>query len=251
MSRDTKSKYLLFSKWWFSVIFVFVLVGCSGNIDDFNNSLEEVTSSITADTNSSKEETEVPKQNPAVINTAPEESDSDVVSDNETTPDDVVVEETVSEPSPNTEEITANISIGQKNALRSADDYLNFTPFSHDGLISQLEFEGYTPDECLYAADNCGADWNQQAALSAKSYLSFSAFSYSGLIKQLEFEKFTSEQATYGVDNCGADWNEQAALSAKTYIDMMSFSKEGLIDQLVFEGFTQAQAEYGVAQVGY
>ena len=246
MSRDTKSKYLLFSKWWFSVILVFVLVGCSGNIDDFNNSLEEMTSSITGEINSSKEEIEVPKQN-----TSPDVPVSDKASDNEATSDDFVIEETTSDASPITEEITSSISIGQKNALRSADDYLNFTPFSHDGLISQLEFEGYTPDECLYAADNCGADWNQQAALSAKAYLSFSAFSYLGLIKQLEFEKFTSEQATYGADNSGADWNEQAALSAKTKIDMMSFSKQGLIDQLVFEGFTQAQAEYGVAQVGY
>lgn len=143
-----------------------------------------------------------------------------------------------------------DLTAGQKNALRSAKNYLDFSAFSHDGLISQLEFEQYSTEDATYAADNCGADWNEQAFRSAKSYLEFSAFSYSGLIKQLEFEKFTTEQATYGADNCGADWNEQAVKSAKNYLDMSGFSRDGLIDQLVFEGFTQEQAEHGVEQNG-
>ncbi len=77
--------------------------------------------------------------------------------------------------------------------------------FSYEGLIGQLEYEGYTTEEATYGADNCGADWNEQALLSAQNYLEVSAFSYAGLIEQLEYEKFTTEQATYGADNCGAD----------------------------------------------
>ncbi|MCI9211327.1 MAG: hypothetical protein HFI83_11835 [Eubacterium sp.] len=30
--------------------------------------------------------------------------------------------------------------------------------FSHDGLVKQLEFEGFTNEESTFAADNCGAD---------------------------------------------------------------------------------------------
>ena len=142
-------------------------------------------------------------------------------------------------------------TIGQKNALKSAKNYLSFTAFSYEGLKEQLTFEGYSDDECTYAADKCGADWNEQAIKSAKNYLSFTAFSKSGLQKQLEFEKFTSEQAKYGAENCGADWNEQAAKSAKNYLDMMAFSKEGLIEQLVFDGFTSEQAKYGAEANGY
>lgn len=142
-------------------------------------------------------------------------------------------------------------TIGQRNALKSAKDYLSFTAFSHEGLIDQLEYEKYSHEDAVYAADNCGADWNEQALKSSKDYLSMTAFSYSGLIEQLEYEKFTKEQAAYGADNCGVDWNEQAAKSAKNYLNIMSFSKDSLIEQLEFEGFTHEQAVYGVEQNGY
>lgn len=144
-----------------------------------------------------------------------------------------------------------NISLGQKNALASAKNYLEFTAFSYQGLIEQLEYENYSHEDAVYGAENCGADWNEQALLNAKSYLETSAFSYNGLIEQLEYEKYTHDEAVYGVDNCGADWNEQAAKCAQSYLDFSSFSRQELIDQLIYEGFTQEQAEYGVSAVGY
>jgi len=103
---------------------------------------------------------------------------------------------TTSEPKP-------DATIGQKNALRSAENYLSFTAFSRSGLIDQLEFEGFSGEEAKYAADNCGANWNEQAAKSAENYLNFTSFSRSGLIDQLKFEGFTNEQAEYGVNAVG------------------------------------------------
>lgn len=47
-------------------------------------------------------------------------------------------------------------------------------------------------------ADNCGADWNEQAAKCAKSYLDSMSFSRDELISQLEYEGFTRAQAEYG-----------------------------------------------------
>lgn len=94
----------------------------------------------------------------------------------------------------------SSVTSGMKNALRSAESYLSFSSFSYTGLIDQLKYEGYTQEEATYAADNCGADWNEQAVASAKSYLSLMAFSRSGLIEQLEYEGFTHDQAVYGVD---------------------------------------------------
>ena len=73
-------------------------------------------------------------------------------------------------------------------------------PFSYSGLVEQLEYEGYSPAEAAYAADNCGADWYEQAVKSAKQYLEVMSFSRSGLIDQLEYEGFTYDQAAYGVD---------------------------------------------------
>lgn len=94
-------------------------------------------------------------------------------------------------------------SLGQDNALQAAKDYLDILSFSYSGLVDQLEYEGYTHEEAVYAADNCGADWNQQAALQAESYLDIMSFSRQELIEQLEYDGFTSEQAEYGVKAVG------------------------------------------------
>ena len=96
-----------------------------------------------------------------------------------------------------------DMTLGEKNALAKANDYLSIMAFSHNGLIEQLEYEGYTTEEATFAADNCGADWNEQAAKKAQDYLDTMAFSRDGLIKQLEFEGFTKKQAEYGAKAVG------------------------------------------------
>lgn len=80
---------------------------------------------------------------------------------------------------------------------------MTFSAFSYEGLIDQLVFEKFTEEEATYGVDNCGADWNEQAAKKAEDYLSFSSFSREGLIEQLKFEKFTDDQAEYGVKAVG------------------------------------------------
>ncbi len=120
-----------------------------------------------------------------------------VLSSAETT-NDVIEEVQVQEPEPQD-----TSTLGEKNALSKAKSYLRYSAFSYDGLIKQLEFEGYSNEEAVYGVDNCGADWNEQAVKKAESYLKYSAFSREGLIEQLEFEGFTKEQAEYGVKAVG------------------------------------------------
>ena len=102
-----------------------------------------------------------------------------------------------------TEPEEKNATTGEINALEKALSYLNYTSFSRSGLIEQLEFEGFSTEEATYGVDNCGADWNEQAAKKAQSYLDYSSFSRQGLIDQLVFEGFTQEQAEYGVSAVG------------------------------------------------
>ena len=102
-----------------------------------------------------------------------------------------------------TEPYTVELTPSQTNALRAAAQYLNVLSFSHDGLIEQLEFEGYSTEDATFAADNCGADWNRQAELMAQQYLDSMPFSHSGLVEQLVFEGFTQEQAEHGVASVG------------------------------------------------
>lgn len=102
-----------------------------------------------------------------------------------------------------TKAYTVELTVSQQNALRTAESYLSFMAFSHSGLVDQLEFEGYSTEDATFAADHCGADWNEQAALCAQNYLDFMGFSRSGLIDQLLYEGFTQEQAEYGVNAVG------------------------------------------------
>jgi hypothetical protein len=95
------------------------------------------------------------------------------------------------------------LTIGERNALKKAKSYLDFSALSYNGLIKQLEYEGFTRQQAEYGAANSGADWNEQAARKAKSYLDFSAFSKDGLITQLEYEGFTRQQAEYGARAAG------------------------------------------------
>lgn len=101
------------------------------------------------------------------------------------------------------QEETVTETIGQKNARESAESYLQFTAFSRQGLIEQLEFEEFTTEDAEYAVDVLEVDWNEQAAKSAEAYLEFTAFSREGLIDQLVFEGFTQEEAEYGVTAVG------------------------------------------------
>lgn len=95
------------------------------------------------------------------------------------------------------------VTVSQKNALQKAKDYLAYTAFSHDGLIGQLEYEQFSLADATYAADNVGANWNEQAAKKAKDYMDYSSFSRGSLIDQLEYDKFTPDQAAYGATTVG------------------------------------------------
>ena len=106
---------------------------------------------------------------------------------------------TESEPSEQPDPSESETS-GQRNALKSAKSYLNAMPFSYSGLVKQLKYEGYSDEEATYAADHCGADWDEQAERMAQHYLDTMSFSRSSLIKQLVYEGFTEEQATRAVD---------------------------------------------------
>ena len=218
--KKKKAKKPFYKRWWFWLIVVILLLGSCGSDTEAPVEDSPATESVAA---------ELPAETTAAVAT----------------------EETVAD----TQEIEAptvadTATVGQKNALRKAHDYLDYTAFSHTGLIDQLEYEGFTTEEATYAADNCGADWFDQAAKKAESYLDYSAFSYTGLIGQLEYEGFTTEQATQAADNCGADWFEQAVKKAEEYLEYSGFSRAGLIEQLEFEGFTNEQAVHGVTENG-
>jgi hypothetical protein len=97
-----------------------------------------------------------------------------------------------------------------QEATQAAQQYLDYTAFSRDGLIQQLSSsagDGYPKSVATAAVDSLDIDYNAQAAKAAQQYLNFTSFSCSGLIQQLDSsagDKYTAAQASYGAHQTSA-----------------------------------------------
>ncbi|MHA0285242.1 Ltp family lipoprotein [Mycobacterium sp. C3-094] len=105
--------------------------------------------------------------------------------------------ETVEAPQP-------RFSPAQENAIKKAQSYLDYTAFSRQGLIEQLEYSDFDTADAEFAVHTIeadgGVDWNEQAVKKAESYLEYTSFSLRGLIEQLEYSGFTPSEAQYGAN---------------------------------------------------
>ena len=101
------------------------------------------------------------------------------------------------------EEKTFKLTIGQRNALKEAQQYIDIMAFSKPGLIDQLEYEGYEKDDIDFAVENIDVDWNEECLEDAEQYLEIMSFSKEGLIDQLEYEGYTDAQIRYAVEKVG------------------------------------------------
>jgi hypothetical protein len=103
----------------------------------------------------------------------------------------------------------SKVTLAMDNALAAAQDYLDYSAFSRQGLIDQLSSKygsGFGVEDATWAVGQLTVDWRQQAFLAAKDYLDFSSFSRQGLIGQLSSpygSQFTVEEATYAVNKIG------------------------------------------------
>jgi len=80
------------------------------------------------------------------------------------------------------------LTIPQRNAQRSAKQYLSMSGFSRAGLIGQLSHDagdGYNVADATVAVDSLSVDWNEQAVRSARQYLDMMGMSCKGLTQQL------------------------------------------------------------------
>ena len=98
----------------------------------------------------------------------------------------------------------SDITYSMENAVKEATSYLtggNY--YSREGMLKKLKGAGYTEEEAIYAADNCGADWMDQARLQAAFYLRYQNLSHDELIQLLLEQGFTPEEAEFGFDQNG------------------------------------------------
>uniref|UniRef100_UPI0026204172 Ltp family lipoprotein n=1 Tax=uncultured Psychrobacter sp. TaxID=259303 RepID=UPI0026204172 len=141
----------------------------------------------------------------------------------------------------------------------TAKSYLQDSGFSRNGLIEQLEYDGYTGSDATTAVDSLDMNWIKQAKKTAKSYLQDSGFSRNGLIEQLEYDGYTSSDATIAVDSLNLSQSKSdkpkqsqtetvefipknladltnpqknAVRSAKDWIEYSAYSRKNLIETL-------------------
>ncbi|MEX0768394.1 MAG: Ltp family lipoprotein, partial [Microthrixaceae bacterium] len=183
-----------------TAVFFGLLLLSSGNSDSGETASERATNVQTSTTELGA--SSVKPTTSTVLTTTTTTTTPTTVAPTTTTPTTIAPTTTLPPPPPTAPPAPA-ISTSQSNARRSASSYLDFSAFSRTGLISQLEFEGYSTADAAWAVDDLNPDWNQQAAKKAASYLDFSGFSRSGLVDQLLFEGFTQAQAEYGVSTTG------------------------------------------------
>ena len=95
-------------------------------------------------------------------------------------------------------------AIENENALEQAKELLEDEGYSHSRLIKELEEKSYSNDASTYAADNCGADWNEEAVERGNQFIPFlESKTKSELIEQLQHDGFTYEEALYSATEKG------------------------------------------------
>lgn len=119
--------------------------------------------------------------------------------------------ETTDEPAEETTSAADDFTTEEENAIQAAEGYLEFMPFSKQGLIDQLSSsagDGYPKEVATVAVEHIESDvdWNEQAVKSAENYQDIMPMSRSELIQQLSSdagEGFTKEQAEHAADEVG------------------------------------------------
>jgi hypothetical protein len=155
--------------------------------------------------------------------------------------------------------LTPRLTVPQKNAINAAEDYLNESPFSKQGLIQQLSSSagsGFPRAVAIFAVNHVHVNWDTEAVEAAKNYLKESPFSKQALIQQLSSSAgsgFTEAQAVYALGHVHVNWDTEAVKAAKNYLKQSPFSCQALIQQLSSPDgsqFTEAQAQYAAKKVG-
>ena len=100
-----------------------------------------------------------------------------------------------------------NVPREYKNALKSAQNYIDMMAFSEQKLYDQLTSEygeKYPAEAAQYAIENVEVDYNQEALEAAMNYQEIMPMSNQQLFDQLTSEygeQFTQTQAQYAIDN--------------------------------------------------
>ena len=183
-----KDKFAFYSFIFFliaiaSLIVVTVVPKISDAIEDYKIHEEVANEDYDYDTSSSSDD-----------DTSSSSSDYDTDEDYDTSSDDDTSTSSF------TDDYSA-LDYESQNCYDQAMSYLDFMAFSRNGLIQQLQHDGYTDQAISNALDlleKYYVSWDIEAVKKAQEYMETFSFSQQRLYEQLIHDGFTEEQANYG-----------------------------------------------------
>lgn len=153
-----------------------------------------------------------------------------------------------------------------EQAVKSANNTLQYISLSDSEIISWLISDGFTQDEAAYAistikgvsavtrtdsgmnidvrSENNVNSEESRAIEKAKSYIRYD-YSRQKTIEKLISNGFSKETAEYAADNSGADWN-QHAINKTYYYQKFDYSSTKIYKKLLEDGFTKENAKYAI-----
>ncbi len=162
--RKEKVKKPFYKKWWVWLLGIIIIgsLASNGGEETADTSKEELTS--TEEVQAEPEE-EVQAEPEEEVQAEPEEEvqaepEEEVQAEPEEEVQAEPEEEVQAEPE---EEVQAEpeVTLEQENAIQKAKDYLNFTAFSKSGLVTQLEYDGFSNEDSTFAVNNIEVDWKE------------------------------------------------------------------------------------------
>lgn len=189
---DIKKKRNPFLMGCLGLLALFLLLGACGAIFGSEDGGKETSSTEEATTEEKTEEKKTEED------ATTEEVTTEKVTTEEATTEKKTEEEKISSTTPTRE---------MKNALSTAENYVDLMPFSKAGLYQQLTSSAgdkYPPEAAQYAIDNLKTNYKENALKAAKSYLDLMPMSNDELYQQLTSnagDKYTAEEAQYAIDN--------------------------------------------------
>ena len=146
-----------------------------------------------------------------------------------------------------TADSNSSYASAKEAAVADAKKFLEKANYSYQGLYNDLVYMGYADEDAKYGADNCGADWSEQAVKRAKALAANGITNYDNLVEQLESEGFTGEQAAVGAQAAAqsqeSGQNYDVIAAAKKYVETWNEVKDDLVSQL-----TQYINDYATSQ---
>ncbi len=91
-----------------------------------------------------------------------------------------------------------------QQALQRTLQDMTYSHYSYLSLIEFLEHIGFSHESAVYAADNCEADWKEEALCRLKDYIKYgNAESTEELAQWLTYDQFTEEEIAYAIKAAG------------------------------------------------